>query len=29
MITVGQQFPEFNLDACVAPEKGKEFGKVS
>ena len=29
MITVGQQFPDFNLDACVSREKGKEFGKVS
>ncbi|MBK7257121.1 MAG: peroxiredoxin [Ignavibacteriae bacterium] len=29
MITVGQQFPDFNLDACVSREKGKEFSSVS
>jgi lipoyl-dependent peroxiredoxin subunit C len=29
MVTVGQQFPDFTLDACVSREKGKEFGQVS
>lgn len=29
MLTVGDKFPQFNLDACVSVEKGKEFGKIS
>jgi len=29
MITIGQKFPDFDLEACVSREKGKEFGNVS
>jgi lipoyl-dependent peroxiredoxin subunit C len=29
MVTVGQQFPDFDLVACVSREKGKEFAPVS
>jgi lipoyl-dependent peroxiredoxin subunit C len=29
MITVGQQFPDFTLEACVSREKGKEFSSIS
>ena len=29
MLTVGDKFPSFNLQACLSTEKGKEFGKVS
>ena len=29
MITVGQQFPDFNIEACVSREKGKEFSSIS
>jgi peroxiredoxin (alkyl hydroperoxide reductase subunit C) len=29
MITIGQQFPEFSLEACVTREKGKEFATIS
>jgi peroxiredoxin (alkyl hydroperoxide reductase subunit C) len=28
MLTVGQKFPEFTLEACVSIEKGKEFDHV-
>jgi lipoyl-dependent peroxiredoxin subunit C len=28
MLTVGDKFPEFELEACVGIEKGKEFAKV-
>ncbi len=29
MLTVGDKFPAFDLNACVSIEKGKEFGKVT
>jgi lipoyl-dependent peroxiredoxin subunit C len=29
MLTVGAKFPEFELEACVSREKGKEFKQVS
>jgi peroxiredoxin (alkyl hydroperoxide reductase subunit C) len=29
MLTVGDQFPEFNLNANVGTEKGKEFTQIS
>ncbi len=29
MITIGQKFPDFELEACVSREKGKEFQMVS
>jgi lipoyl-dependent peroxiredoxin subunit C len=29
MITIGQKFPEFELEACVSREKGKEFKTLS
>jgi peroxiredoxin (alkyl hydroperoxide reductase subunit C) len=29
MITIGQQFPEFTLEACVSREKGREFAFIS
>ena len=28
MLTVGDEFPEFELTACVSLEKGKEFGTI-
>jgi peroxiredoxin (alkyl hydroperoxide reductase subunit C) len=29
MLTVGDQFPSFALQACVSTEKGKEFAQIS
>ncbi|MBE0644371.1 MAG: peroxiredoxin [Bacteroidetes bacterium] len=29
MLTVGDKFPEFNLQACVSREAGKEFTEIS
>jgi alkyl hydroperoxide reductase subunit AhpC len=29
MITIGEKFPDFELEACVSREKGKEFEKIS
>lgn len=29
MLTIGDKFPEFKLQACVSREKGKEFAEVS
>ena len=29
MLTVGQQFPEFELEACVSREHGKEFRNIT
>ncbi|MFZ1731333.1 MAG: peroxiredoxin [Bacteroidota bacterium] len=29
MLTVGDKFPEFNLQACVSREPGKEFAEIS
>jgi peroxiredoxin (alkyl hydroperoxide reductase subunit C) len=29
MLTVGQKFPEFSLEACVSRDRGKEFSHVS
>jgi peroxiredoxin (alkyl hydroperoxide reductase subunit C) len=29
MISIGQKFPDFELEACVSREKGKEFQMVS
>lgn len=29
MLTIGDKFPEFNLQACVSIEKGKEFAAIS
>jgi len=29
MLTVGEKFPDFKLNACVSREKGKEFRPVS
>jgi alkyl hydroperoxide reductase subunit AhpC len=29
MITIGQKFPDFELEACVSGEKGKEFKTIS
>lgn len=29
MLTVGDKFPEFNLQACVSREPGKEFADIS
>lgn len=29
MITIGDRFPDFNLEACVSLESGKEFKKIS
>ena len=29
MITVGQRFPEFQKNACISLEKGKEFTEIS
>lgn len=28
MLTVGDQFPEFDLMACTSLEKGKEFERI-
>ena len=29
MLTIGDRFPEFNLQACVSREPGKEFAQIS
>ena len=29
MLTIGDKFPEFNLQACVSREKGKEFEEIT
>ncbi|HYE75471.1 MAG TPA: peroxiredoxin, partial [Blastocatellia bacterium] len=29
MLTVGDKFPQFNLEAVVSLEKGKEFQRIS
>ncbi len=29
MLTVGEKFPEFKLNACVSLEKGKEFQEIT
>jgi peroxiredoxin (alkyl hydroperoxide reductase subunit C) len=29
MITIGQKFPDFELEACVSREHGKEFARIS
>ncbi|AHI06360.1 alkyl hydroperoxide reductase C [Bdellovibrio bacteriovorus W] len=29
MLTIGDKFPEFKLQACVSREKGKEFAEIS
>lgn len=29
MLTIGDKFPDFNLQACVSLEKGKEFATIS
>ena len=29
MLSIGDQFPEFKLQACVSIEKGKEFAEIS
>lgn len=29
MLTVGDKFPEFNLQACVSRDAGKEFAEIS
>jgi lipoyl-dependent peroxiredoxin subunit C len=29
MLTIGQKFPEFELEAVISTEKGKEFGRIS
>lgn len=29
MLTIGDKFPAFELDAVVSLEKGKEFAKIS
>ncbi|HUF18675.1 MAG TPA: peroxiredoxin [Thermoanaerobaculia bacterium] len=29
MLSIGDKFPEFNLQACVSIEKGKEFEEIS
>ena len=29
MLSIGQKFPQFSLNACVSTEKGKEFARLS
>lgn len=29
MLTIGDKLPEFNVQACVSLEKGKEFAAIT